>query len=258
MFAPADHLRTCALLAAIVAVEVRTALRVHGAVGTVTRSFRHARDLLSLRRGDRHARSVPDGFDRTHGVHTRVAMNLRELYEVKRRGGEEHTPTPAAVLRNGLASLDIPFEQTVFVDFGSGAGRALLVAAELPFKAIIGVELCESLHQRAQDNVADYRNPAQRCHDIYLHCGDATEFTLPPDPLAIYFYNPFRDDVMRRVLGSIEQSLREIPRPITIVHLWPRADTRALFERSDALTPVEHGPDLTIYRSLVRPAPHTP
>lgn len=247
-----DPLRACALAAAIVMVEIRTALRVHGTRGAVTRSLRHVRDLLHLRGSHRSAQSVPDSFDQAHGVHTRIAMNLRELYEVKRRGGEEHTPTPAVVIRDCLSSLDIPFEEHVFVDFGSGAGRAVLVAAEQPFKAIVGVELSASLHRRAEANVRSYRNPAQRCHDIRLHCGDAAEFTLPEDPLVLYFYNPFRLDVMRRVLQNIERSLMEAPRAITIIHLWPRRDTRDLFEGSRLLTPADGGPDVAIFRSLAR------
>lgn len=39
-----------------------------------------------------------------------------------------------------LESMSIPFEEFVFIDFGSGKGRALLMASEYPFKKIIGIE----------------------------------------------------------------------------------------------------------------------
>jgi SAM-dependent methyltransferase len=244
-----DPVRACILAAAIVAVDLRTALRMHGAGGTATRAVRHLRDLLKLGRAHRTAENTPDAFDEAHGVHTRVAMNLRELYAEKRRGGEEHTATPADVLRTLLASLDIAFEETVLVDFGSGAGRAVLVAAERPFKAIVGVEISASLHRRAEANLVSYRNPLQRCHDIRLHCGDAVQFPLPEDPLVLYFYNPFRVDVMRRVLHNIERSLAAAPRPIIAIHLWPRGDTRELFAASRFLIPVDAGPDIAMYRT---------
>ena len=244
-----DPVRACILAAAIVAVDLRTALRTHGPRGTVARSLRHLGDLLKLGRSYRTSENVPDAFDETHGVHTRVAMDLRELYEVKRRGGEEHTATPAGVLRNVLSSLDVRFEETVFVDMGSGAGRALLIAAEQPFKAIVGVEISESLHRRAEANLRSYRNASQRCHDIRLHCGDAAAFPLPEEPLVIYFYNPFRADVMRRVLHNIERSLGKVARAMTIIHLWPRGDTRDLFVASPYLTAVDAGPDVAMFRS---------
>jgi SAM-dependent methyltransferase len=248
-------LREAALVATIVLIELRTAVRVHGAHGTAIRSLRRLRDLLTRGRGYRNPEGVADGFDETHGVQTRIVMDLPDLYDVKRRGGEEHTPTPAATLRRVLPALDVRYEDTVFVDLGSGAGRAVLLAAEQPFKAIIGVEISAALHRLAEANVRSYRNPAQRCHDIRLHCGDAAGFTLPADPLVLYLYNPFRGEVMRRVLGTIERSLAEHPRPVTIVHAFPRGETRALFAASRLLTTAEDGADVAIFRSRVPPPP---
>jgi hypothetical protein len=248
MLSSVPPFRAAAFIAGIVMMEVRAALRVHGPLGTVARTLGHVGELLTLRRSHRRALSVPDGFDRTHGVHTKIAMDLGELYEIKRRGGEEHAPTPAGMLRDALSALDVRFEETVFVDFGSGAGRAVLLAAEHPFKTIVGVELSASLHRRAEANVASYSNPARRCHDIRLHCGDAAQFTLPADPLVLYFYNPFRDDVMRRVLTNIERSLAAAPRPITILHLWPRRETRTMFAASPFFTKTDDS-DVVIFRS---------
>jgi tRNA1(Val) A37 N6-methylase TrmN6 len=36
-----------------------------------------------------------------------------------------------------------------FIDFGSGKGRALLMAADLQFKSLIGIELRKELHDKA-------------------------------------------------------------------------------------------------------------
>ena len=49
----------------------------------------------------------------------------------------------------------------IFLDFGSGKGRALFVAAEHPFRQIIGVEYSREFHETAMRNVHTYRNPAQ-------------------------------------------------------------------------------------------------
>jgi hypothetical protein len=113
------------------------------------------------------------------------------------------------------------------------------------------------MHRRAEANVGSYRNPAQRCHAIQLHCGDAAEFPLPEDPLVVYFYNPFRADVMRKVLRGIEASLAAAPRPLIAIHLWPRADTRALFAASPSLTLAAASSDATMFKSRA-PAPRPP
>ena len=51
-----------------------------------------------------------------------------------------------ARFRKVLASLQIAFHDYTFIDFGSGKGRALLLASEFPFKRIIGLEFSPELH----------------------------------------------------------------------------------------------------------------
>ena len=65
-----------------------------------------------------------------------------------------------------------------FVDMGSGKGRALLVASELPFAKIVGVELSQELHQIAEENVRRYRPESQLCTAFFLHCMNAVEYTV--------------------------------------------------------------------------------
>ena len=46
---------------------------------------------------------------------------------------------------------------------------------------------------------------------------DATEYELPGSPLVLYFYNPFLEPVMQRVLANIAASLEAEPRPAYVV-----------------------------------------
>jgi hypothetical protein len=105
------------------------------------------------------------------------------------------------------------------------------------------------LHRLAMANLAAYRNELQRCHDIRFIQGDAAAFTLPPEPLVLYFYNPFRGEVMRRALRNIERSAAEHPRPISVLHLWPRRETRALFAASPAFVEAEDRPHVAVFRT---------
>ena len=120
-----------------------------------------------------------------------------------------------------MATLDIRHEDFVFVDLGSGKGKALFLASEYPFEQIIGVELSPALHQVAVGNVARYSSPTQRCQNIRSICQDATDFEFPLRPLVVFLYNPFGPDILRNVLDRLELSLAGHPRPCMVVLVYP-------------------------------------
>lgn len=194
-----------------------------------------ARDALRIQRLARAARRVPDEFDAAHGVRTWVVPTLAERYQRTRAGGFEHEPSSPAPFREVLDTLDIDFKETVFVDLGSGAGRAVLMALEYPFKEVVGVELSASLHARADANVRAYPAAARRAGAVRLVCGDVTGYELPPDPLVLYLYNPFGVGVMRRVRRTIEASLTRRPRPMTIILAFCYREPREVMEASPLL-----------------------
>jgi hypothetical protein len=212
---------------------------------------RHAADVARIRRDVRRARKVPDEFDRAYGVTTRVVSTLGELCRTVYRGGFTHEPSPPRQLRKVLEGLGVPFRETVFVDYGSGAGRAVLVASEYPFKEIIGIELAPSLHARAEANVRTLTGDRPA---IRLLCGDATTFELPPEPAVLYLYNPFGVASMRRLLGRVETSLARRPRAITVVLAFCYKDTRRVFEASRLFRLVSDDQDVAIFRNVSRPS----
>jgi hypothetical protein len=53
-----------------------------------------------------------------------------------------------------------------------------------------------------------------------LNC-DATQFDLPPIPSLLYFYNPFKLELMQRMVRNVIRSSAECPRPIFLVFLNP-------------------------------------
>lgn len=112
----------------------------------------------------------------------------------------------------------------VFLDYGSGMGRAVILAATYHFHRVIGVELAESLHLTAQENVRRALRRL-RCRDIELHNIDAREFRVPDDVTVVYFWNPFSGEVLRQVLTNIRQSIAECPRIVTVLHLSPNNPT---------------------------------
>jgi hypothetical protein len=118
-----------------------------------------------------------------------------------------------------LTNLDFP--EFTFLDLGSGKGRALLMASDHPFRRIIGVELLPSLHQIAQQNIAQYRSDSQKCFSLKSVCADATIFPVPDGPVVIYLFNPFPESGIRRTVANLEKELRATPRPAHVVYHNP-------------------------------------
>ena len=106
-----------------------------------------------------------------------------------------------------LAAGTIPID---VLSVGSGKGRVLFVAAEYPFRKVIGVEFSNALHDDAVANLKRYRFPKRRCADIEPVHADAREFEFPNDNLVIYLFNPFGEEVMEGMLANLERSLERI------------------------------------------------
>jgi hypothetical protein len=94
-------------------------------------------------------------FDRTYHVDTAGTTELDGLEVVgnHRDLGHRYRGTDPQLFRTAIGSLPIHHEDFVFIDFGSGKGKALFLAAEWPFKAIIGVEFAPALHRIAESNI---------------------------------------------------------------------------------------------------------
>ena len=159
-------------------------------------------------------------FDWHHATDTRVFAELPALHidSPNKRHGQRYQASPVFSLRRVLRRLDIDFSDFSFVDFGSGKGRTLLLAGELPFKQVAGVEFSAQLNDCAAQNIARYRR-RKAGRVAAIHC-DATAFELPPGNLVLYFFNPFKAEVLGQVLANIAASSRLQPRRIIIIYLF--------------------------------------
>jgi SAM-dependent methyltransferase len=135
-----------------------------------------------------------------------------------------YQPTEPELFHEMLRSLDIDFRQFIFLDLGSGKGRTLLMAADYPFRRIVGVELLPHLHGIAEQNIRKYRNDSQKCFAIESQCGDARDFVFPPEPLILYLFNPLPESGLIRVVNNLEVSVKENPRPVYVLYHNPLLD----------------------------------
>jgi SAM-dependent methyltransferase len=179
------------------------------------------RDSTPERRRQRYGDAEYDWQHRVNTTSAAVGWRNRLL-------GAFHSPyqpTEAALFHEMIEALrkqsQSDFHDFVFLDLGSGKGRTLLMAADYPFRRIVGVELLPTLHQAAQENLSKYRSESQKCFSLESICADATDFPLPVEPIVLYLFNPFPEAGLKRVIANLEQSLREHPRVVYVLYHNP-------------------------------------
>jgi SAM-dependent methyltransferase len=105
--------------------------------------------------------------------------------------------------RETLPAISGRVEAYSFVDVGAGKGRALLLASELPFRKVVGVELTEELAAIAERNVAVWNRAAKPKATIRVIQEDASSLQWPRTPLVVYLYNPFDCSLVTRMAASL-------------------------------------------------------
>jgi hypothetical protein len=169
----------------------------------------------------RRARYGDLDFDFDHSVDTtRANVGFRPQF-IATLTGSPYFATEPWLFEEMMRALPIDFREFIFVDLGSGKGRALLMASGYPFQKIIGVEFLPDLNRVAQQNIAKYSNERQQCREISSVQMDARDFEFPSTRLVVYLFNPFPEPVFASVLASLECSWQGNPRPVYVAYRSP-------------------------------------
>jgi hypothetical protein len=161
-------------------------------------------------------------FDREHGIETAAEVQL-EAMGVPRadtvRGNVVYRPLTEGVFRASIAAIGVDVSTFTFVDIGSGKGKVLFMAADLPFKRIIGIEYAVGLHEVAVRNVLTYRSATQKCKAIEALHADALEYRLPDGPLVLFIFNALEKETMGRLLQKWDRDAAADPgRPLLVIY----------------------------------------
>jgi SAM-dependent methyltransferase len=157
-------------------------------------------------------RGVIHPFDRKYGTDTSGYLGPEDL--VKGRANDAFNHGYSAIApsvfheacrrwRKTLPAVSGRIEAYSFVDVGAGKGRALLLAAELPFRKVIGVEVSEELSRIAHGNVARWSRVAKPKAKIRVVCEDAAKFRWPRTPVLVYLYNPFACSLVAQMAENL-------------------------------------------------------
>jgi SAM-dependent methyltransferase len=134
--------------------------------------------------------------------------------------------------RETLPSIAGRIEAYSFVDVGAGKGRALFLAAELPFRKIIGIELNPHLVRIAQRNTTIWRHGERSKSNIRVLPEDALSFQWPRTPLLVYLYNPFDCSLIAELAKSLATSAAAGSGLVDLLYVNPTcADTLASQDR---------------------------
>ena len=168
-----------------------------------------------------------DRFDRKFGTNTAGTISLIDL-DIDSKNlkyGIWYEPTSARIFSHILSNLPstvgLSYEDYVYIDYGSGKGRTLLLASDFPFAEIIGIEFSRELCSVAQNNISLYRGKGQKCNKIRSECVDAEDYKLSSKYSVCFFYNPFTEPVLQKVLGNIKATLYEMQGRVVVVYINP-------------------------------------
>ncbi len=140
-----------------------------------------------------------------------------------------YEPIDSRCFETILDHLHVRPDVDVFLDYGCGKGRALVLAALRPFRAVIGIERSRPLCAVADSNVRAALSHL-RCRDVRIVNADAATYQLPESVTTVFMFKPFRGHVLQAALDQIRASVIRSPRRIRIVYVLPATEGDTLSE----------------------------
>jgi SAM-dependent methyltransferase len=106
------------------------------------------------------------------------------------------------------------------LDFGCGKGRVLTVAPYYGFTKITGVEFAKELCDIARKNIVPVQQKFPDKIFNVIHA-NAADYQIEEDTNVFFFFNPFDEVVMLRVVKKILSSIKTFPREAYAVYINP-------------------------------------
>jgi 16S rRNA G966 N2-methylase RsmD len=125
-------------------------------------------------------------------------------------------------------------DKNLFIDYGSGKGAAIIHAKNYGFNKTIGIEFAKELHEVSLENIKKLG-----IENVDSRYEDATEFIPPNDISIIYFFNPFDEVVMEKVIQNIVQAKDNFNGDVYVIYGNPSC-SHILDDNFEVLNKVTH------------------
>ena len=170
-------------------------------------------------------------YEKQLGINTHSIVNLDNLTLAGEESDQNHHYQGASyyILFSIFEKLPKETRNFPLIDYGCGKGRALFVAEQCGFTNLIGVDIAKELIEDANANKAIYKKKNQQSNIQFLF-EDATKYQIPNDSQIFYFFNPFGEEIIQKVIDNIKSSLEVNPRKIYCIYLNPKY--KAVFEKN--------------------------
>ncbi len=161
-------------------------------------------------------------FDLRHRVETVAPIELSALSipDKKCSASSRYQGTDPRLVEEIFAKLPQAAKESTFVDYGCGKGRVLMLAALHGFQRVIGVEFAPELAEISRRNMSRLP-PPRRAAFFEVFQGDAADFSPPPGPLTVFFYNPFHGETLLKVALLLQRHARQKNSTIRLLYVNP-------------------------------------
>ncbi len=162
-------------------------------------------------------------FDRKYGTDTarripreKIITESENIVHCVNYGASKELPFRKLMKRLNLS------RDNVFVDFGSGKGRALMLAAKYGFRKVVGIEFSGELCACARANIGNFTKKFLTPSQIEVIESDVTMYPFRDDETIFFMLDPFNAPVLTQVLANVRASVERRPRTIWLIYSVPR------------------------------------
>ena len=183
------------------------------------RGFRETVKIFCLKINNRY-------FDWRYGTDTKSNVSLRALAFIhpNKAEGVEYGTIPPYLFKKIMYRINYG-QSDVFLDFGSGKGRILLLASQYNFQNVIGIEFSPELVGIALNNIVNCKGYNNFNIDkIKIIEGDVLDYKYNNDETVFYLYNPFSNIIIEQLCDQIMKSIHLKPRKVYIIYVNPIFD----------------------------------
>ena len=126
-----------------------------------------------------------------------------------------YEPTPYSVLER-LADSGLFREGDVILDYGCGKGRVGFFLSHRTRAKTIGIEYDDRIYESALEN---QKSALKAKSEFVLTKAEAYE--VPSEVNRCYFFNPFSEEILHKVMARILESYYENPRELFLFFYYP-------------------------------------